>query len=357
MGSSKKKDERTSTMSPLFRVAMHGMFSPSFVKGVTPLKTRKRRMKILSKSRSHRIERGGGEKDYTGNSRGSIIMNTRITWIHHTFVKWQSHPRQKAAGKEEDRNISTQITKEERRRKRMKERKTRSAGIFRNERANRNKHENEPAGEGAEGDIIGEKNSSGAGAPNMKRVHEHRAGGADSTVPRKECHESDNGVNSPRETDDRGGDQKKEMKRYNAKDRKERDEAPRKRRKEKLEKEERPKEQRHRKEKKASKSNKRNGRKGKRRQGKVKLARLFGLNTTCDQKRQCWNRIFKRGTTPLDKEPQRKKGKEKEKQEGKKRRSKGGRCHSTKTKRINGKRAGKQRKEGEQERKKRRSIG
>merc|ERR1712110_1269033 len=135
------------------------------------------------------------------------------------------------------------------------------------------------------GDIIGEKNSTGAGAPRMKRVHEHRAGGADSTVPRKECHESDNGVNSPRETNDRGGDQKKEMKRYNAKDKKERDEAPRKRRKEKQEKEERPKEQRHRKEKKASKSNKTNGRKGKRHQGKVKLARLFGLNITCDQKR------------------------------------------------------------------------
>ena len=59
--SSKKEDEGTSTMSPLFRVAMHGMFSPSFVKGVTPLKTRNWRMKILSKSRSHRTGRGVGE--------------------------------------------------------------------------------------------------------------------------------------------------------------------------------------------------------------------------------------------------------------------------------------------------------
>ena len=210
----KKKDEGTTAMSPLFGVAMHGMFSPSFVKGVTPLKTGKRRMKIMSKRRSHRKEGGGEEKTHTGSSRGSIIMNTRITWIHHTFVKWQSHPRYKAIGRREGRNTNTRIRKKKTRRRTVKGKKTRSAGIFRNERANRNKHENEPAGEGAEGGVIGEKNSTGAGAPRMKRMHEHRAGGADSTVPRKECHESDNRVNSPRETDDRGGDRNKELEKY-----------------------------------------------------------------------------------------------------------------------------------------------
>ena len=152
----------------------------------------------------------------------------------------------------------------------MKERKTRSAGIFRNERANRNKHENEPAGEGAEGDIIGEKNSTGAGAPNMKRVYEHRAGGADSTVPQKECHESDIGVNSPRETDDRGGDQNKEMKTYKQGREKERGEPPRKRRKEKEEKNEGPAEEANKKKRKTSKSNGKKGTTEKRSQRKAK---------------------------------------------------------------------------------------
>ena len=318
----KKEDEGRAAMSSHFGVAMHKMFSSSFVKGVTPLKTRKRQMKIISKSRGHRKVRGGGEKKDTGNSRGSIIMNTRITWIHHTFVKWQSHPRKKAAGRKEDRNTNTRITKEKRRRRRVKAKKTRSAGIFRNERANRNKHENEPAGEGAEGGVIGEKNSTGAGAPRMKRMHERSAGGADSTVPRKECHESDTGVNSPREMDDRGGDQEKEIKIYYAERGKEREETPRKRKKEEEKKGEEPEEQKEKKRRKTSKSNGENERKEKRGQGKEQLARLFGLNTTCDQKRQCWNRIFKRGTTPLEEEKQKKEGKERERQKRKKRTSK-----------------------------------
>merc|ERR1719182_952511 len=100
------------------------MFSPSFVKGVTPLKTRNWRMKILSKSRSHRTGRGVGGKEYTGNSRGSIIMNTRITWIHHTFVKWQSHPRNKAIGRREDRNTNTRIMKKKTRGRMVKGKKT-----------------------------------------------------------------------------------------------------------------------------------------------------------------------------------------------------------------------------------------
>ena len=113
----KEEDEGTRAMSPLFGVAMHGMFSSSFVKGVTPLKTRKRQMKIISKSRGHKKVRGGGEKKDTGNSRGSIIMNTRITWIHHTFVKWQSHPRNNAIGRGEDRNTNTRITIKKRKRR------------------------------------------------------------------------------------------------------------------------------------------------------------------------------------------------------------------------------------------------
>merc|ERR1712110_626115 len=184
------------------------------------------------------------------------------------------------------------------------------------------------------GDIIGEKNSTGAGAPRMKRIHEHRAGGADSTVPRKECHESDSGVNSPRETDDRGGDQNKETEVNYAERGKERGETPRKRKKEKEKNGEGQEEQRDKKRRKTSKSKGRKERKEKRCQGKERLARLFGLNTTCDQKRQCWNRIFKRGTTPLKKETQREEGKERERQERKKRRSKGRGGYSTRAEGI-----------------------
>ena len=59
--------------------------------------------------------------------------------------------------------------------------------------------------------------------------------------------------------------------------------------------------------------------------GEAKMARLFGLNTTCDQK-QCWDaKIFVRGNTPLNQETPAQRGKEKkgDKEEYTKKRSKG----------------------------------
>merc|ERR1712001_570674 len=93
---------------------------------------------------------------------------------------------------------------------------------------------------------------------------------------------------------------------------------------------------------KRGKSNGKNGREEKKNQGKERLARLFGLNITCDQKHQCWNIILKRGTTPLEAEKRRKKGKERERQERKKKRSKGRGCQGIRATQIKEMTRGKQ---------------